>query len=168
MDKGINYSKIGFIIIVGIYGIRLTLDPATHRFLDRVDLIAHEAGHLLFSYFGEFIMIMGGTILQIFIPAVIIVYFITRHEFYSSAVTLFWLGQNMFNISVYIKDARDMVLPLVSAGGGDIIHDWNYTLSKLGILNWNIIMGNFVYGLGILIITASIALGIYFSFEEKH
>jgi hypothetical protein len=90
-----------------------------------------------------------------------------RREFYSSTVSIFWLGQNMFGISVYIKDAAAMELPLVSVGGGDTIHDWNYILLKLNILAWDQVIGNIVYGLGVLIIAVSVVLGFYFSFERS-
>jgi len=39
-------------------------------------------------------------------------------------VALWWVAQNLWNISVYVKDARAEELPLV--GGGE--HDWNYLL----------------------------------------
>jgi hypothetical protein len=125
--KKINYLKAGFTVLLAIYGIVCASDVASGSALDRVNLVAHEAGHLLFSYFGQFIMVLGGTIGQLLVPIAFTVYFYMSKEFYSSAVTLFWAGQNFFGISLYVKDARAMALPLVSVGGGDdTIHDWNY------------------------------------------
>src|SRR5512134_168055 len=122
--KHIQYLKVGFVLLMAAYGIGCMRDPAEPGFLDRVDLVIHEAGHLFFSWFGEFLQIAGGTVAQLFVPAAFTVYFHLRRELFSSAVTLFWCGQNLFNISVYIKDAQDMALPLVSVGGGnDVIHD---------------------------------------------
>lgn len=134
-------------------------------FLDRVDLIAHEAGHLLFGYFGEFMLVIGGTLGQLLVPAGIAAYFVTRREFYSAAVVSFWLGQNMFNISVYIKDAAAMELPLVSIGGGDSVHDWNWLLLKFNVLAWDQTIGNMTFGLGVLIVIASVSLCCWLSFE---
>lgn len=168
MNRKINYLKACFIIAVGIYGFICARDVTETGLLDRVNLIAHEAGHLLFGYFGEFIMVTGGTIGQLFVPAAFVVYFITRKEFYSSSISLFWFGQNMFGISVYIKDASAMALPLISMGGGkDTIHDWNYILLRLGLLRWDQTIGNAVCGIGVAIIAVSVILGLYFSFEEK-
>lgn len=165
MNKKPNYLKAGFILLIAIYGVICARNVTEYRFLDRVDLVAHEAGHLFFSYFGQFIMIIGGTIGQLFVPVTITIYFIARQEFYSSSVTIFWTGQNMFNISVYLKDARAMELPLVTIGGGDAIHDWNYILSHIGFLNLDHVMGNVVYGIGLLLILAAVVIGFYFSFE---
>lgn len=135
-------------------------------FLDRVDLIAHEAGHLLFGFFGEFLMVIGGTLGQLLVPAGIAVYFALRKEFFSASVVFFWFGQNMFNIAAYVKDAAAMELPLVSMGGGDSIHDWNWLLLKFNVLAWDKVIGNCVYGLGVLIVTVSVALGFYLSFSD--
>ena len=43
--------------------------------IDNVNLIVHEAGHLLFSYLGYTLMIWGGTILQLFVPLAWAAYF---------------------------------------------------------------------------------------------
>lgn len=134
-------------------------------FLDRVDLVAHEAGHLLFGYLGEFMMVIGGTLGQLLVPVGIAAYFFTRREFYSAAVVVFWIGQNLFNISVYVKDAAAMNLPLVSAGGGDSIHDWNWLLLKFNVLAWDQAIGNIVYGVGVMIVIASVVLCFRLSFE---
>ena len=42
---------------------------------------------------------------------------------------------NLMNVSVYMADAWAMQLLLVSLGGGDeVIHDWNWLFTKLGLL----------------------------------
>src|SRR6266568_7605840 len=119
----INLSKTSFSLCLAIYGFICARSVEEGSFLDRVDLIGHEAGHLLFGYFGEFIKVIGGTLGQLLVPLAITIYFIQRREFYSSTVSIFWLGQNMFGISVYVKDAAALELPMVSLGGGDVIHD---------------------------------------------
>jgi len=37
----------------------------------------------------------------------------------------------------------------------------------LNLLAWDQVLGNFVYGLGVLIIAVSVVLGIFFSFEKE-
>src|SRR5208283_5098784 len=165
--KNINYLKVVFTLLMAAYGIICALNPSDFHFLDRVNLIAHEAGHLLCRWFGEFLMVLGGTIGQLFVPAAFTVYFFLRREFFSAAVTLFWTGQNFFNISVYAKDAQDMNLPLVSIGGGDAIHDWHYILTKLGLLRWDQAIGNTLYCIGVIIIVAAVVWGFYCSFQRE-
>jgi len=71
-----NYFKAGSIVPVGIYGVVCALDPTIYRFLDRVDLVFHEAGHVIFGFFGEFIGLLGGSLMQVLIPAIVTGYFI--------------------------------------------------------------------------------------------
>lgn len=166
--KKVNYIKLVFAVLMAIYGIICAKDLPEGGMLDRVNLVAHEAGHLFFSWFGEFIQVIGGTLGQLFVPVAFTVYFFMRREFFSSSVTLFWTGQSFFSISVYIKDARAMELPLVSVGGGeDAIHDWNYLLSKLGILQWDRALGGIAFWTGMAIIALSVAWATYSSFESR-
>ena len=163
----INYLKASGAVLLAVYGIILARDVTEYRFLDRVDLVAHEAGHLLLSWFGERLMVMGGTVGQLFVPAAFTVYFFLRRELYSATVTFFWIGQNLFNISVYIKDAQAMALPLVTVGGGgDSIHDWNYMLSGLGLLRHDQGVGTMAYLLGCAIIIASVLCCAYLSLQD--
>jgi hypothetical protein len=166
--KKINYFKAGFAVLMAVYGLSCALDASEMGILDRVNIVIHEAGHLLFGWFGEFIGVAGGTIGQLLVPSAFTIYFFLRREFFSSAVSLFWTGQNFFWISVYVKDAQAMALPLLSVGGGeDTIHDWNYLLSRVGLLRWDHAIGNVVYILGILIIIASVVWGFYHSIERE-
>lgn len=166
--KRLNSFKAAGAVLLAVYGVILARDVSEYRFLDRVDLMAHEAGHLLFSWLGERISVMGGTLGQLFVPAACTAYFFRRREFYSSAVTLFWTGQNLLNISVYIKDAQAMALPLVSIGGGeDSIHDWHYMLSGIGLLRYDQAIGTLVYLTGCLIIMASVICCGYLSMHDN-
>jgi hypothetical protein len=165
--KKANYVKLVFAVLMAVYGMLCAKDLPEAGMLDRVNLVAHEAGHLLFSWFGEFIQVIGGTLGQLFVPAAFVVYFYFRQELFSSAVALFWTGQNFFGISVYIKDAQAMDLPLVSVGGGDdTIHDWNYILSKLGILRHDQGLGHTAVVIGVIIMILSVVWAVYSSFEE--
>src|SRR5262249_30280440 len=47
-----------------------------------------------------------------------------------TAACVWWIGENLVNVSVYMADARDLALPLV--GGGD--HDWNELFYRFGLL----------------------------------
>ena len=162
--RRLNPIKAWFISLVGIYGVVSAATPSTFRFLDRVDLVFHEAGHVTFGFFGEFIGILGGSLMQVLIPAGIVVYFVVHQQKYSAAVTLFWVAQSLFNVSVYARDARARRLPLV--GGEDTMHDWNYILGRLNLLNWDQAVGNLIYVLGLLALAASVLGGFYYSREE--
>lgn len=119
-------------ILVGAYFFWAAAHPDRWRLVDGVNLVIHEAGHLLFRPFGEFMMISGGSLFQVIVPLVFAGYFYRRKSYFSCALILFWVGESLLNVSVYAADAQWMQLPLL--GGDDSIHDWNYLLDRLNLL----------------------------------
>jgi len=103
--------------------------------LDLVLIPVHEGGHLLFRWFGEFVMVAGGTFLQLFVPAALAAYFAFRRQPQGTAFCSFIFFEQFLPVSRYMGDARAEELPLLSVGGGDdVIHDWNYLFGHLGLL----------------------------------
>jgi hypothetical protein len=128
-------------------------NPYRWHFIDGVNLVIHEAGHVIFMPFGEFISVAGGSLFQLIVPAVFAAYFFRRGQFYSAALVLFWLGQSMLNVAVYAGDALALELPLL--GGEDSIHDWNYMLDRLGMLQSTRVIGGLIRLCGTGIIVAA-------------
>ena len=58
----------------------LAANFSTPTLLDNLHLVTHEAGHLLFRWFGETAELWGGTILQLLVPALLGVAFVVRAE----------------------------------------------------------------------------------------
>ena len=98
--------------------------------LDFVNLSFHEAGHVFLGVFPRFVTVLGGTIFQLLIPAVCLVHLRLRGANLGWQLCLFWIGENLLNISIYAGDAINQALPLV--GGGE--HDWTYLLTETGLI----------------------------------
>jgi hypothetical protein len=130
-----------------VYGAFLALHPDHFGWLDNVDLAIHEAGHPLFGVFGEFVGFLGGTLMQLLMPSLFVWYFTRRGDRHAATVALWWVAQNLWNVSVYVKDARAEELPLV--GGGE--HDWNYLLGRLGLLAQDRFLGEAIWLAGVLL-----------------
>nr|AKQ02914.1 hypothetical protein [uncultured Microgenomates bacterium Rifle_16ft_4_minimus_37836] len=120
--------------------------------LDDVNLLIHEAGHVVFNPFGEFISFLGGSLMQLIIPGLFLTYFLMREDSFAVFFCLFWIGENLINISYYLADARNQVLPLV--GGGR--HDWTYMLSKVNLLNRAKFLGEIVFWIGGILLILSL------------
>jgi hypothetical protein len=60
--------------------------------------------------------------------------FVRQRDWFGVAFALGWLGTNCFEVAVYAGDAVAKRLPLVTPGGGEPIHDWNYILGHFGWL----------------------------------
>jgi hypothetical protein len=117
--------------------------------MDGVFVPVHEGGHLLFRMFGEFVMVAGGTILQLLVPILLASYFIFHRQAQGVAFCLFFMFEQFFPISTYMADARAQDLPLLSVGSGeDVIHDWNYLFGALGVLDHDIQIAGAVRFLG--------------------
>lgn len=98
--------------------------------LDQVNLAFHEAGHVFLGFFPRFILMLGGTLFQLLIPAVCLAHLMRRGANLGWQLCLFWLGESLLNISIYAGDAIRQELPLV--GGGE--HDWTYLLTETGLI----------------------------------
>jgi hypothetical protein len=161
-----NYPKLIVALIFTIYFVWIALDPMQGSFLDMVDLPVHEFGHLLFRPFGQFMMIAGGSLFQVILPAVFVGYFIWQRSFYSAAIVLFWVGQSILNVWVYAADAVVMQLVLTSGftGSEGSFHDWNYMLDTTGLLSSTKTVAGIIRLAGTLVIITSGVLSVYYSF----
>jgi len=105
------------------------------NWFDLVFIPIHEGGHLLFRFFGEWMMVAGGTFLQLFVPFALAVYFAFRRQIPGTAFCTFFFFEQFLPIGIYMADARAQALPLLTVGDSDdVIHDWFYLFSHAGSL----------------------------------
>jgi hypothetical protein len=138
-------------------------DPAGYQppiplfVLDWVNLFIHEAGHFVFRIFGQWMHMVGGSAFQVLVPlALAIVSF--RQNPPHAALPLFWTGESMVNVSVYIADAPYKQLKLIAKG---LLHDWNWLLADN--LEAAGPLSTAVFGLGILLCAVALGGGVYFA-----
>lgn len=151
-DEWQPVSKAALGAWLGFYGLFLLhalTDKDGFLFMDRVNLIVHEAGHLLFGWFGATLGLWGGTLLELLAPAALAVYFALHRQTAGTAFAAFFFFENFLYISVYMADARTQVLPLVTVGdpeaGG---HDWFLILARLGLLQQDRLIARGVRAVG--------------------
>lgn len=130
--RGASWTALLLLPVLGFWTARLASGARTSCLLDLVNLAFHEAGHLFLIPFGSTMHYLGGTLGQLAVPALLAGYFLLRPPTrpLGAAFCAWWIGENLVNISVYMRDARDLALPLV--GGGD--HDWNELFYRFGLL----------------------------------
>ena len=135
-------------------------DPMYQSIFKPLNLGIHELGHLVFSPLGQFLMMAGGTIAQCLVPLISFFMFYRQRDYFAFTVSFCWMGTNLFSVAGYMADARKMALPLVTPfGGEEIIHDWNYLLGKLGLLNSDTVLAGFVRLLAILNMVIGLVFG---------
>jgi|SRR5205085_129472 len=105
-------------------------DRSGFLFLDYVNLIIHEGGHFFFSWFGETMHIVGGTLGELIVPTLCAAYFFWQRETTGFAFSCFWFFENFPYIGTYMADARAQALPLVGSDTGD----WTILFGQWGLL----------------------------------
>jgi len=109
-----------------------------YLFIDSANLVVHEGGHMLFSWFGRTLCLWGGTILQWLVPLLLAGYFFHERQPAAFAFCMFFFFENWLYTATYMADARAMVLPLVTTGDPDLAeHDWNTIFTSLGVLEYD-------------------------------
>lgn len=118
-------------------------------FINSLNILFHEAGHVIFSLFGHFVMVLGGFLGQTIIPLIFILYFRAHQNIEGRIFSWWWLSVSLHNSSIYIADARARLLPLI---GGQHGHDWVYLLGEMNILELDLVIARF-FQLCMLLIT---------------
>jgi hypothetical protein len=117
-----------------------------------VNLAFHEAGHVLFMVLGNFMMVLGGSLMQLIVPAAVMGAFVFKHgNAFGGAVALWWLGQSAMDLAPYIYDARSGQLLLIGGFIGQErpgAHDWSNLLGRLGMLDSAHALGTFTNFVG--------------------
>jgi hypothetical protein len=154
---------LGSIIILPVV-VYLILSIGKFHFIDYLNLLIHEGGHGIFKIFGGFIYTLCGTLMQLIIPSMFIVYYFINKKKFLAQIFLVWLGENLINISIYIKDARTKQLPLL--GGNKVYHDWNYLLSKINLLEYDQLIGDIVIIFAIISFLIALLVPIFLKNEK--
>ena len=147
--------RIILTLVLAIYGYRCLRTPGDYRWLDCLYLAIHETGQLLIGFSGETLMLLGGSILQLLVPAAFTVALWRAGDRHGATVPLWWMGQNCWNISVYVRDARAQELPL--EGGGE--HDWAILLANWDWLSRDQALADAVHFLGVMLYLIAIIGG---------
>ena len=107
-------------------------------FMHRVNLVFHEAGHIIFMAFGNFMMVLGGTLGQLLMPVIVGGALVLKnHDNFGGSIGLWWLGQSFMDCAPYIGDARALQLMLLGGGTGQDrpgVHDWENILLDLNLI----------------------------------
>jgi hypothetical protein len=121
-------------------------------FPDMANLMIHEAGHLIFSWGGNTLMLLGGTIGELLAPLACGLFFFFQRQTYGFVFCSFWFFENFLYIGTYMKDARDNALPLINSEIGD----WTILFSRWGVLDYDLKIGQAFRNLGWLGMSAAV------------
>lgn len=155
------------IVFVAVWGAKLTkMDYRSGEmgssFMHAILLPFHEAGHVIFSPFGEFMMILGGSAMQLLVPLVVAGTLLWKNrDPFGCMIGLWWFSISCMDLSAYIYDAKSPQLVLLGGHTGDDgPHDWIYLLGYFNKIELSQHYGMVIHFIGtIFMIIALIGAG---------
>lgn len=168
------WLRVALLAVFAIWGLRLiALD---HRdgemgssFLHGPLLVFHEAGHVIFRIFGEWVSVLGGTLGQLLMPAVLGVALLVRNrDPFGAAIGLWFVGVSLLDVAPYMYDALHPQLMLLTGTTGESgPHDWIYLFSSLGWRPLAQTFGTATHRLGALAVLLALAWAVSVLWLQK-
>lgn len=128
-------------------------------FLHRPLLVFHEAGHVIFMPLGHWLSVLGGTLGQLLMPAIMAAALLLKNrDRFGAAVGLWLVGVSLLDVAPYMYDALQPQLMLLSGATGEAGgHDWIFLFSSTGLLPRAQLIGCLTHSLGALVMILSLA-----------
>jgi hypothetical protein len=152
-------SRVALLLVFTLWGcVLIAQDYRTGEmgsaFLHRPLLVFHEAGHVLFRLFGNWLMVLGGTLGQLIMPGILCgALLLKNRDAFGAAIGLWFFGVSVLDVAPYMFDAlRPQLMLLSGSTGEEGGHDWIYLFSSLGLLQSAQWIGAVVHKLGALIV----------------
>lgn len=160
-------GRAALVLFLAVWAWRLATpgpesNAAGTSFLHLVNLPFHEAGHVLFMPFGDFVRTLGGSLAQLLMPLTCCLVLLLRtRDPFGAAVALWWFGENFLDLAPYIDDAGTGELPLLGGNTGEStpygFHDWEYLMTETGRLGQEHEFARAVHGFGAAVMVFALA-----------
>jgi hypothetical protein len=161
------YWRAALLIAFLAWGVRLAaLDYRTGEmgasFMHAILLPIHEAGHILFMPFGQFMTTLGGSLFQLLLPLIVAGALLWQNrDAIGAALGVWWCGTSLMDLAAYIYDAKHPQLILLGGHTGeDGPHDWIYLLGVFGKVEQAQRYGFIAHRLGAVLMLLAIAGGL--------
>ena len=128
-------------------------------FIHRPLLVFHEAGHVIFRPFGQWMTVLGGSLFQVLFPGILAGALLWKNrDPFGAAIGLWLVGISIVDVSPYMYDAWDPVLPLLGGGtGADSFHDWIFLFDSMNLLHRAQRIGGIAHALGTGVVILALA-----------
>ncbi len=161
-DATTLWIRAGLLAVFVLWGVRMIAydfrtGDINSSFLHGPLLVFHEAGHVIFMPFGEFVTIAGGTLGQLIMPMVLcgaLLY--TNRDPFGAAIGLWLFGVSLLDVAPYAYDALYPQLMLLGGHTGEEGgHDWIFLLRSTHLLGRAQGIGWIIHKLGVAVLLLS-------------
>jgi len=173
VDSFTFWGRVALLAAFTIWGLSLIgADVRTgelyQSFIHGPLLVFHEAGHVLFMLFGQFLTVAGGTLGQLIMPAVLCGALLWKRDPFGAAIGLWLFGVSVLDVAPYVYDAKVPQLMLLGGRTGeDGGHDWIHLLSTLGLLERSQGIGWFLHKLGAIVVLLALAWAAWLLWQQR-
>ncbi len=149
------------------YQINTRIDDAVpdifQSFMHNINLVFHEAGHVLFRLFGYFMAVLGGSLFQVLVPLIVCgVFLFKERKAFAASIALWWAAQSLMDIAPYINDARNGQIILLGGTTGaesEGYHDWETLLGMMDLMTYDHRIADTVDGFAVLLMLLAFIWG---------
>jgi hypothetical protein len=156
--------RVPLLLYLAWDGHRHFVDPEAGGLFAGITFGAHEFGHLLFAFLGEFMGVAGGSLNQLLIPIGAGLLFYHHRDFFGIAGAGAWLSSSLLDLARYIGDARAFELDLVGFGE-DAVHDWAWLLGRIGALQYDTRLASLTRGCAVVVLLLSLGYGAWLCWQ---
>jgi len=159
-------GRVALLAVFALWGLRLGwMDyrdgEMMTSFIHGPLLVFHEAGHVLFRLFGEWVAVLGGSLFQVLLPLVLSGALLWKNrDPFGASIGLWLAGVSVMDVAPYMYDAWEPRLTLLGGGtGNDSFHDWIYLFDSMNQLHHAQRTGATAHAVGVAIVLLAIAWG---------
>ena len=106
----------------------------------------HEMAHAVTGWLPAVLTAAMGSVAELALPLTVIFISYHRRAYVTTFISTAWIHLSTMSVGRYIADAQTQRMPLVSIDStlnedGLALHDWNFVLGKLGLLEYGTFIG---------------------------
>lgn len=167
---GLRFLFMDFHYSLGGQRIDIPAPEIGESLMHLINLPFHEAGHVLFRPLGDFMTVLGGSLMQVLVPLIVMFTFLIKErEPFAAALGLWWTGQSLMDLAPYINDARNGQMLLLGGNFGadnPDFHDWHNLLERMGLLHWDHGLADLTDFFGAMLMLLSLAWAGYVLYRQ--
>ncbi len=114
------------------------------------NFVLHELSHLFTIFLPSLITASAGSMSELILGLGLIIGAFVGRTYFASLFCFLWFMLATQSAADYMADAKAQSLPLISFGGGDPIHDWNYVFGQLGLLEQSTLIASTLRIIGVV------------------